>query len=55
MLITVLDYNTASTWIFKIPNNVEDVEEHLKSLGYDLDNSYWMETRYINLEYDEDR
>lgn len=52
MLITVIDYTSGSTWIFKIPKGVEDVDSYLTELGYDLDNSYWMETNYINIDYE---
>ena len=52
MTIAVLNYLTGSVDIFNIDTSdksTENIEYLLDSIGYSLDNIYWMEVEEINL------
>lgn len=44
----VLDYNTGSNNVFKIPNSV-DVDTFLKEQGFNEDEVAWMTTDSLNI------
>ena len=49
--ITVLDYTTSTTWIFKIDeSDCNDVETKLQELGFKISNCCWMIGKYINID-----